>query len=108
MPGSPTNEYRDLRPGGVIKCVVENYLPLGEWLSSGSRGAALTASIVVNDPFDNGVSDCLIIELKGNPLVPDTSEAGAWHAWTGSTPPYTSLVFRERRYWRSRKNGVAL
>jgi hypothetical protein len=111
LPGGSTQEYRDLRPGTRIDCVVETYRSLHEWkhfLETYSSRRMAVGSIVVNDPFDNGVSDRLNIFTVCHPTG-SASELPSEQSELG--PRLTTLellVDRDRLYWRSRRAGMPL
>jgi hypothetical protein len=108
LPGRPTHEIRDLRPGQTLECLVELFLPFETWVdraSASGTSRALAAWIDVFDPYDNGITDALTISLHARSAV-TLSQDESSHL--NEDPAITCDVKRDRLYWRARRQKIPL
>jgi hypothetical protein len=62
----------------------------------------------VHDPFDNGVSDELLIILNGRRVGHSHDGGGSPLSLPQALSRFKVLIHRKRHYWRSRREGIPL
>jgi hypothetical protein len=107
-----------LEPGQNALFRFGGFRPMSDWISAfehrpqSSPTSGIYGDVISIDPYDNGTTDNVTIEIQAFPVEPVPEQSGAWRlagTTPGTTPEIASAVAPvHRRYWESRSANLKL